>query len=827
MPLQGDLAIGNDDSQSGVPSEGEQGAPEPPEDLLQTVLDSLTHPFYVIDVATHRVRLANQTARRMHADGLATCHALAHGRDAPCTGADHPCPMRVVVETGQPTTVEHMHLDQEGHRRDVQVHAFPIRDGNGQVKQVIEYCVDITDHKRIIEQHEWELAVNTAIVELADALLNPSSSIEEIADIVLEQARSLTQSEHGFVSSIDKRTGDMTSHTLTHMMGQQCEIAAAEQDIVFHLGPDGKYPGLWGHALNEARGFYTNEPQDHPASTGIPAGHIPLRNFMAMPALVALTAVGEIALANTDGEFCDRHLEAVGRMAKLYALAVQRRRAELALKNSEERYALAQTAANIGSWDCNISTGQLVWSDAIEPMFGFAKGQFKGTEEAFMQCIHPEDRQFVADAVKACIEHEADYRVEHRVVWPDGTIRWVLETGDIVRDTEGKGLRMLGVVQDITEHKRAELQIRDLAKFASEDPSPVLRIRRDGTVLYSNRPGQKLMRQWGTQPGRPLPKEWKRRIAAVSQFDFPRITEVECDDRVFSLVLVPVAGADYVNIYARDITDHKKAEQEIRELNEELEKHVLARTGELTEANRQLREEFKRRRHLEREILEISEREQRRIGQELHDSLGQQLTGIAIMTKVLERKLERQALAEASDAKEIRTLVNQAVDETRQLSRGLHPVALDENGLMSALQSLAATTHSLFRVSCIFRCDRPVPVREASAAVHLYRIAQEAVTNAVRHAKPRNILIELDNQDHRGTLVITNDGKDFPERLAAHGGMGLQVMSHRAEMIDGVLNVQRGPSGGTRVVCTFNIRSEVNEGEMEHGRKDTNQDTSG
>jgi len=135
----------------------------------------------------------------------------------------------------------------------------------------------------------------------------------------------------------------------------------------------------------------------------------------------------------------------------------RRKRAEDALKLSEERYALAQRAANIGSWDWDIRTGNLEWSDTIEPMFGFGRGEFGGTYEAFLECVHPEDRQHVVDSVNACIEKGRDYDIEHRIVWPDGsTVRWVSETGNVIRDKNNKAIRMLGVVRDITERKHAE-----------------------------------------------------------------------------------------------------------------------------------------------------------------------------------------------------------------------------------------------------------------------------------------------------------------------------------------------------------------------------------
>ncbi len=127
-----------------------------------------------------------------------------------------------------------------------------------------------------------------------------------------------------------------------------------------------------------------------------------------------------------------------------------------ALKRSEERYALAQRAANIGSWDWDIKTNDLQWSDTIEPMFGFKKVKFGATFQAFLECIHPEDQQFVLNSVDACVKKRKEYDIEHRIVWPNGIIRWVSETGDVIRDKTNKAIRMLGIVQDITERKAAE-----------------------------------------------------------------------------------------------------------------------------------------------------------------------------------------------------------------------------------------------------------------------------------------------------------------------------------------------------------------------------------
>jgi signal transduction histidine kinase len=232
----------------------------------------------------------------------------------------------------------------------------------------------------------------------------------------------------------------------------------------------------------------------------------------------------------------------------------------------------------------------------------------------------------------------------------------------------------------------------------------------------------------------------------------------------------------------------------LRSLYRNLEAQVRQRTGALTE-------EIAERERLERELLEISEREQRRIGHVLHDSLCQHLTGTTLAAQVLEEKLAARDLPEAAEASQVVSLVEEGINLSRKLAKGLYPVEVTADGLMLALEEYAASTSELFKVACRFECDSPVLIHDTATAGHLYRIAQEAVGNAIKHGKARNILITLTVSEDSTLLSVNDDGTGLPEPLPKERGMGLRIMAHRSDMIGGGFTARRNVIGGTEVAC--------------------------
>jgi PAS domain S-box-containing protein len=255
-----------------------------------------------------------------------------------------------------------------------------------------------------------------------------------------------------------------------------------------------------------------------------------------------------------------------------------------------------------------------------------------------------------------------------------------------------------------------------------------------------------------------------------------------------------------------DISELKLAEDALRDFNASLETRVKERTDVLEQTTQDLREEIAGRQRLEAEILQISERQQMRIGQDLHDDLGQQLVGIAILAEVLSRELQAQSHPTARDAARLAESLRGSIKTTRNLAKSYYPVELERAGLVAALQDLAERTQLLTKVTCTVTAGEGFAV-EKSAEIHLYRIVQESISNAIKHGHATRITIACVREGDTCTLTIADDGSEFTLTAASaqRPGMGMHLFQYRARLFGGSVTVRSGDGGGCDVICSLPV----------------------
>jgi signal transduction histidine kinase len=264
-----------------------------------------------------------------------------------------------------------------------------------------------------------------------------------------------------------------------------------------------------------------------------------------------------------------------------------------------------------------------------------------------------------------------------------------------------------------------------------------------------------------------------------------------------------------------DKTERKVAYDALESARSELEEKVKERTLELLNSNEQLRKEIALKNNLQKQIMEISEKEQRRIGQDLHDSLSQQLGGILFMGQVLFEKLKKIGPDEARSMEKLMGHLQNALTYTRDLARGLYPT-LGKGGLVAALKELAVAVAELFSVTVTVECEKGANTSDEVVTIHIYRIVQEALNNSIKHGKATCIAIRLSWQKGTVVLAVMDNGVGFPEKPNKKG-MGLNIMQYRASSIGSSFEIATKRNGGTVVKCVFN-ESSVFGGEVKAGR---------
>jgi PAS domain S-box-containing protein len=431
--------------------------------------------------------------------------------------------------------------------------------------------------------------------------------------------------------------------------------------------------------------------------------------------------------------------------------------------------------------------GEAYVSPQIEATLGFTQQQWLEDPVRWYQQIHADDKQRWSVEAAQMFLSGKPLRSAYRVLARDGHVVWFQCEAKMVRRADGRPWFIHGVAFDITELKQAE--------GALDRERNVLSVLLDtlGALVVVLDPQGRIVR-------------FNRACELTSGYSFAEV-QGRC---IWDLFLVPEEMESFQAIFAELQTARIPKEYETYWVTRAggrpriaWSSTVLPRSDGSAEYIIATGIDVTEHRHLQKTVLEISSREQRRIGQDLHDGLGQHLTGIAFMSKVLERKLAEKELPDQADADKILKLVNEAINKTRELARGLLLVVSDAHGLMSALKQLSGEVEDLFRVACRFDCDKQVLIEDVNLATHLYHIAQEAVNNAIKHGHARRMVIALSSAMGSGTLTVSDDGAGFPEVPAADSGMGLHIMRYRASMIGGVLQVGLNAQGQTMIACKF------------------------
>jgi two-component system, LuxR family, sensor kinase FixL len=247
----------------------------------------------------------------------------------------------------------------------------------------------------------------------------------------------------------------------------------------------------------------------------------------------------------------------------------------------------------------------------------------------------------------------------------------------------------------------------------------------------------------------------------------------------------------------RRMQSRRKAKTGSRRSRSHLEARVKARTAELRAANKKLEREIQRRKGLEGEILEISDREQQRIGQELHDELCQHLTAVAFMTRAVALRLKNHRVIEFEDLDKISELVNQGATDARNIARGLHTAEVDAARLLPAIRDLVS--REIWKTPCRLEVKTKLDLHDDAVASHLYRLLREAVINAHKHAQAKEIVVGISRSNGEIVFSVTDDGIGIPAGKNNRHGLGFYIMNYRARTIGARLEVKRRQRRGTRV----------------------------
>jgi PAS domain S-box-containing protein len=474
----------------------------------------------------------------------------------------------------------------------------------------------------------------------------------------------------------------------------------------------------------------------------------------------------------------------------------ERNVAEEALRHQQQRYELAAAAGSVGVWDWHLATNDLYVDPSLKSMLGLQDGEISHRPEDWRSRVHPQDAAALTAQLQLCTDGHIDaYEIEHRMLHKNGSVRWFLSRGTLMRDATGAPLRIVGADVDITDRKRSD----DLFHLAIEAaPAGMLMIDGAGTIALVNAQVEKLFGYRRDELiGKPvdllIPERFRRQPDEGPR-DFPdRATARFMDsDRdlcgvrknghevpiEIGLNPIEMPQGSFVIASIADITDRKQAERE----KESLVDHLQDLAGRLIAAQ---------------------ELERARLARDLHDDTSQQLAVLSMSLSALKRRLA--GLEGGADLlRDMATVQERTAaltENVRHLSHDLHPSVIEHAGLVATLARYCDELSRQKSVSLTFDAPPDFGVIDAAAALCLYRVAQEALRNIVWHAQARHATVRLGRAGDAAELTITDDGRGF-DAVKAHKsrrGLGLVSISERVKLAGGTASIVTELGKGTQV----------------------------
>jgi PAS domain S-box-containing protein len=688
------------------------------------------------------------------------------------------------VAAGESVDLETERLCKDGRRVPVQLTISPVRDASGKVVSVSTIARDISVAKRAeaaLRESERrltaELAGMSRIQEVSTLLVSADDGRRLLLEIV-DAAIAITHADMGNIQLLDPDRGVL-------------EIEASrgfEKPFLDYFKVVERGHASCGASLLSGSRTVVEDVAASPLFAGTPDLDVMLaagaRAVVSTPLVGRSgTLVGILSIHHRNPcHPADRDLSVLDLLARQAADWIERVRADAALRQSEERFRAFTNATFDVVYSMNPDWtemrhlyGRELIADTLEP-----------SRTWLDKYIPLEERQRLMETINQAIRTKSEFELEHQIIRADGTLGWTHTRAIPILDDRGEILEWFGAASDVTERKRSEQAIHDrdqrLSAILNTAADAIITIDRSGTIQSVNPATERMFgyntaEMVGQNVSLLMPSPYReehdgylrryRETGEARMIGIGRELHARNKDGSIFPVELSVSEVDPLEIFTgmiRDIT---------------------------------------RRKVLEREIVEIASLEQRRIGQDLHDTVSQELTALNVQASDLAEMLQTAPANVVKLVERISQGVRRSQQELRALMRGLLPVSVETEGLMVALSELAERTQKDTKATCNFDCTEPVSVGDNLTATHLYLIAQEAVHNALKHARPQNIRISLKSNDFL-RLAVEDDGVGIPavtNIVRAIGGLGMRIMRNRAAIIGATLVIEGVQPTGTRVLC--------------------------